>query len=671
MTYLNTVANGRWKALLTLAVALGLPAAAFAAEPVQLKVGQEKGADVIHLENYRVALTITPARGGAVTAYSDKLAPAGLVQPQMYQGLCMDHFQEQTWPGELLESPYGYKIVKQTPEEVRVAVTHVATGVYYTKEVNPHLVGLQIEKTYTLRQDSPALIVSVRLTAPEDASKTFSYWMQHVLFAGGTYEQAADRVFRPTVRGVRNTGELNNGSYGVEEWIKDFTAGWAALLDAREGTGLATFTDYNELRTLYASGGNHTTEFMFNPVYVPKGQNRTYALTLVPLTGMKRVTHVGEHLLAAMTVAPGAAGAGKLDFQVARSQDAPQDARFTVSLHGVTDKQEVPVGDVSFPALTDQAQLATLAYAKAPADPLVVRVAVTGHDASGREFSEKFEDFFPGTYSWGDNITMDMRTPVYVATRAPQTLTLAKPAQLAIRRSYWGNYLFLYGAFDERYQTAAALHTLARESTADVLYYSFSGVWEGALSDFPYDYEKLLSYDAILFGGVSKSGLRPIGLEMLSDYLQAGGGMVMLGSYGGYGVSHLQATKLAEALPVEWAADQPRALEQIGGKPITVGPDEAPWRDGFAFSKQARCYFLHNVKVKPGAQVYMQCDDRPFLVGWEYGPNHARVICLLGAPLGDPGKGELPFWEETRWHDLLRNALWWAAKQDGHFPPAP
>ena len=63
----------------------------------------------------------------------------------------------------------------------------------------------------------------------------------------------------------------------------------------------------------------------------------------------------------------------------------------------------------------------------------------------------------------------------------------------------------------------------------------------------------------------------------------------------------------------------------------------------------------------------MQAGDKPFMVAGEYGPNKARIVCLLGAPMGSPSAGQVPFWKDKDWYLLLRNAIWWAGKRDEHF----
>jgi hypothetical protein len=647
-------------------IVLFCAAAARSAESVKLTVEKQDDNDVIKLDNYRVKLTITPARGGAVTAYSDKLAPADLILQKPYMGLCMDHFQEQNWPGEFLEQPYEYKILKQTPEEAQVMVWRKATGLWKSEIANPKLSGILLEKTYTLRADSPVLKCEVKLTTPPNEAKVFSYWLQNVFFAGGDYDAAADRTFRPSARGVRSNAAENNGHYGKEDWMRDFSAGWMALIDTRKKTGLAMMCDYDELRINYANVGNRTNEFMFNNIWLPKGQSRTYTIEITPIIGIEKLLYVGPRLIVGYSIRTDNKGGGKIDLEVERSVEPVKEVQFDVAVAGAIKGEEVKAGTLKFTGLADKPQSQSLDLKNAPSDPVVVRVQASGQTSDEKEFAANFEDFFPGTYRWGDNINTDMRTPVYAAERPEQKLNLLKPEKLVIKPEYHGLYLFFHGLLDEEYKVADALHTAGFLSKTDVIYYRYGGSWFGELTDFPYDYDKLLSYSCIVMGGISSSGLKPIGLEMLHDYLLAGGGMVVLGSHGAYGKSQLKGTKLGDAFPVEFSGDV-NDLTAVGAKRATFGPDKAQFLKYRSLSDKATCYYIHPAKPKPGAKVLMTVDGKPFMVAGEYGPNNARIVCILGAPMGNPSKDELPFWQDKEWYLILRNAIWWTAKKDKSF----
>ncbi|MHB9132517.1 MAG: glutamine amidotransferase [Armatimonadota bacterium] len=624
-----------------------------AQEPVMLKTDTNAGRDTITLRNYRVSLVITPARGGAVTSYSDRLAPAELILQKEFSGLCLDHFQGGGWPGEFLEAPYESKIVKQSPDEAQVIVWRKAKN------------GILLEKTYSLRADSPALTCTVKLTAPPDESRSVAYWLQNICYAGGSYDEASDRLYRPSARGVRSTGKSGNGQYGTEDWLRDFTEGWMALVDTKKKSGLALLTDYNDLSVSYACGGNTTFEPMYNTIYLPKGQSRSYTVQIVPVIGLTKVLKVDPQMVAGYTISTDNKGNGTLQFSVCRAISAPRAVAFDVTLVGVQDKKETKVGSVTFDALTDTPQTQTLKFTGGPHDPVVVRVTATQRTQDDKHLTTHFEDFYPGAYQWAENITTDMRTPLYVAERPEQKLILAKPSILKVKRDYNPRFAFFYGLFDEEYLVSDVLHMFSYVlPPIDVSYYAYNPSFYGSVTSFPYDYDKLLNYDCIILGGVSKSGLKPIGIEMLHDYLMAGGSMVVLGSYGSYGRSQLKGTKLADAFPVDFSTER-FDLQATGGKQLTTGPDTMPFMKGLAPTDNATCYWLHPATPKPGAKVVLQVDGKPFMVAGEYGPNKGRIICILGAPMGDPTKGQIPFWKDEMWPLILKNAIDWASPWPG------
>ena len=643
----------RYAAILTLVLA-----ASAAAGPVTLT----RTDDGIRLENDRVKLRISPQRGGAVTRYVDKLLGKEMVLQKKWQGLCMDHFQEQPWPGELLEVPYESKILRQTAEEVQIQVRRTASGIWKTQKTpHPKIAGLVVEKVYTLRADSPTLVCDVNVIAPKGQARVFSYWLQNVVWAGGDYDAADDRTFRPSARGVRSSAKDKNSHYGREDWLRDFTAGWMALLDVPKKSGLAMCCDYDELNVVYACNGNATNEFMFRTTFLPGGRKRTYHVELVPIHGLPNVWHVDPDMVVGATVTTDNKGAGRLQLVVERSRRPVKDVAFTVRVVSATDPDKgTDAGQLAFGPLTDRAQTKGLALSGIPRDPVVVRIAAVGHRADGSTLKTTFENFVPGAYKWADNIQTDMSSPVYAAPRPVQKLSLERPAKMKVSRHGKAHYLFFQGLHDERYRVADAMHAVDFRLLPKVINYSWSGSWKGKLTDFPYDYGELLQYKTILLGGISATGLRPVGVAMLHDYLVAGGGMVVLGSHGGYGRSRLAGTDLAKAWPVTFE-DNPFSLVPTGGAPIVRGPDHDVWMDGVEPAKGLRCYYIHPAKPKPGAKVVLTCGGRPFVVTGTYGPNDGRVACVLGSPLGSPGTGQTPFWDDPHWYLFLRNLMWWTS----------
>ena len=665
-------------------VLLGLAVPCLCAEPVSAPIAQsvmlteekQNGLTVIRMENERVALTITPSRGGAVTEYSDKLAPGNVILPNRGWGLFIDHFQEQPWPGELLEKPYEFQIVTQTPQEATVKVWTTATGLApHNTIVNAKLAGIVLEKSYTLKAGSPVLSVDVKLTAPADAAKTCAYWIQHVFRAGKEYDATADRTFRPATRGIRANGKEGNGFYGQEDFIGDLVAPWIALLDTAEKRGLVSLTDYNDVDRLYACGGNTTSELMFNTCYIPKGTSKSYRCQLLPLAGFDRLTHADGHFLAAMKIRTDNKGGGVAEFAAVRADQPVTELTLAVTAVAAATPgaKAVDCGSVTLADLGDAPRSATLELKNLPADPVVLRVAATGKTADGKAFAAAFEDFHAGAYQWGENILTDMRTPLYAAPRPPKKLTLAKPAALKLAPAHQGGgkVLFFQGLLDEEYGVANAIHSTGINTLENkpltTSYYRYASQFFGSLTDFPYDYEELFKHSCIILGGASASAFKPIGVEMLHDYLQAGGGLIVLGSYGAYGRSHLAGTTFGDALPFAFSAN-PSALTGPVARRVTVAPDLPAFAGSAAtLAQNASCWWTHPVTLKPGAKPLLLADGAPVMAAWEYGPNKARIVCIAAAPMGDPNKGDAPFWKDPNWPILLRDAIWWVQKQDRRF----
>ncbi len=649
---------------------------AVARADVKVAQADRDGVAVVTMENERISLTITPSRGGAVTEYSDKLAPGNIILPNKNWGLFLDHFQEQNWPGEFLERPYEFKIVSQTPEEATVMVWTRSTGSGpHETTVNKKISDILLEKSYTLRAGSPALEVEVKLTAPATESKTCAYWIQHVCRAGKEFDAAADRTFRPTARGVRSNAKEGNSFYGTEDFVADLTAPWIALLDTVEKRGVVSIAPYDDVDRLYSCGGNNTSELMFSTCYIPKGASKTYRCRLIPLAGFERLAHADDNFLSSMKIRTDNKGGGTAEFAAARAGQPVASLTLSVSAlpAGKPGEKAVDCGSVTLTDLGDSPKSATLELKNLPADPVVLRVAAAGKTADGKEFAAAFEDFHAGAYQWGENIMTDMRTPLYIASRPPQKLTLAKPTEMKLVPPHLGGgkALFFQGLLDEEYNMADAIHSSGINTNENkpltTSYCRYGGTFFGSLTDFPYDYEELLKHSCVILGGASASGFKPIGVEMLHDYLMAGGGMIVLGSYGAYGRSHLKGTKLGGAFPIDFEGN-PCAMKGPAAKKVASAAELPAFASSAkALAGNATCFWTHPATLKEGAKAVLLADGAPVMAAWEYGPNKARIVCVAAAPMGEPGKNQTPFWKDPNWMLLLRDAIWWTQKQDRRF----
>ncbi|MCG2661195.1 MAG: hypothetical protein L6437_13235 [Kiritimatiellae bacterium] len=643
----------------------------FFANSAEVKMSEESvdGKKVFRLENYRVNLVISPERGGAVVSYRDKLGGnVELIQQTKYGALCMDHFQAQSWPGELLEVPYEAKVIKNEPGECVIQVSRTATGSWGGSEY-PELAGIILEKTYILKADSPALESRVKLTAPAKSSKLAAYWSQCIFWAGGTYDSDNDWTFRPSVRGVRAKSKDKLGHFGFEDFLADFTAGWIALIDKKSKSGLAVISDYDDVKFLYVNQANHTVEHMFNITWLPAGGSAEFYTKIIPVAGLDNVVAANEDFVAGCKMSSDNRGSGKISLDFVRSANAPKEVKLDISIKNIMNPAMVAkAGTIKVEGIGDTVKSAELAFSGAGADPLVLQATGEAVLASGTAGKISFEEFFCGAYRWADNITTDMATPFYKGEKPAQKLKLQKPQSISLRKPGKFNVWFVDGLLDDYLRISDSVNLV-------------SGVYDGGrvrkcsfvisssfgtkLTWFPYDYEEMLSYNYMVFGGVKADALGPIGIEMISDYQKAGGGIVMLGSPLSYGNSGLAGTKFAELLPVK-IKGHAFDIKDVAGAEIKV-EQNLPMLEDLDWNSRPAVRFIHEVEVKDWGKVVLTAGGKPFLVIGET-TNKARVACLMGTPMGtlQDEKG-LPFWKWNDWPYLMRQIFWWVSKHDEKF----
>jgi uncharacterized membrane protein len=172
----------------------------------------------------------------------------------------------------------------------------------------------------------------------------------------------------------------------------------------------------------------------------------------------------------------------------------------------------------------------------------------------------------------------------------------------------------------------------------------------------------------LVFGGVKAEALGTIGQEMLCDYLDAGGGMLVLGGPMAYGFSHLRDTPLAERWPVVIPA-RTFDLQELDRGEIVVAAPEFPFLEDLDWDLKPQVRYLHRVEVRPWGRVILAAAGQPFLVTGETGAGRARVACILGAPMGTMARGQTPFWQWRDWLYLMRQLNWWVMKEDHRYQP--
>jgi uncharacterized membrane protein len=188
------------------------------------------------------------------------------------------------------------------------------------------------------------------------------------------------------------------------------------------------------------------------------------------------------------------------------------------------------------------------------------------------------------------------------------------------------------------------------------------------LSGYPKTYEQLCAYKVVVLLNADATWFGVPGRAALHDFVNAGGGLLVLGGNSTLGQGNFANTFLEDMLPVTVAAG--RDLE-FTAKPLALRPAASglaralpaqEWKSDSAGDPPACLYWRHLVHPKPTAEVQLYAGDVPVLLTGTYG--RGRVAVFTGTVLGVPAGQEQPFWQWKGWPLLLHNTLSWLAHAD-------
>lgn len=236
--------------------------------------------------------------------------------------------------------------------------------------------------------------------------------------------------------------------------------------------------------------------------------------------------------------------------------------------------------------------------------------------------------------------------PVFARAAEASGLVSTEPGLRVL--AFEGLYFWVYGCGPEK------LRSLGASEVTDS--YLVRVNLKNLLEKIP-SADALPSHNVVLMADVDASPLLKarFDMEKLRQFVQQGGGLVILGGQFSFGENYA-ATALEDLCPVEPSkpfnlvkADPPLPLKPAGEHDIIKGLD---------FGEQSVVVWHHRVKPRPDAQVILRAGDEPLLVVREVGKG--RVVAFLGSVLGEPANPMTPFWKSKLWPELLRRTLNWA-----------
>ena len=671
---------GPFIGLALVAAAVVWPAACpAAAEGVHCStIVDEDGDEAILLESEWISMHLLPWRQALINRFVFRPTGNDIVEQTMPKfrmsgggGILMDCFWEQDWRfQELAYKQYPYKITKNGPDEGQVVFETDIVGWLGSDNsglISKLLSNLTLRRTVTLKTGQPFFRFDFEFINNDTNAKRPTFWVHNVSYTG---RGGKETVVRPTDRCLSAIGgdqESYAGPQG-QQFVDFFNQGWTANISKERREGIVYLFDYDYVEQLYNCFENQaasgSTEWWYDSILVFKDKPWKGRVYILPVIGLERIDYANrfficglepKHETGRLTVDIGVTSsyesAAKVTFAITAAADLqkPADARPTITLP-----------PVEFDGLAIQPKRETVAIDCTDADPILLSIKAFVELPDGKLETFEFQRFFTGEYKFKGNTTD-------VVPGAPPLVKLDRkvrkpavpppPAGLAInRRDFHVFGVHGFGSMRSRLAEAVASIPSARY---DIGYCNGTAASQTGLTDFPYDYARLFDCRTLVLSNVQDREFRRIGGSILMPWLEAGGGLVIVGGENAFSFEY-EEHPINDRYPIAVSPGSLRLEPAALGKPEMA---DHPVFRGIDLSSPPVVPCVHHVSLKPGrdAKVLWTAGGQPFLVEQRTGDQVTMVVAAnpFGDPQAVPGKPTLRDWPE--WPKLFANIVRYAA----------
>lgn len=652
---------------------LGRSESAYAA--LSSSVTTKDGHTLVALSNPYVQLTFEPDLGGRCTSFrfldnNEELAGKDSI------GMFMDHWAKYAWPSGLYWLPYQYEILKDGDKRIGIRewVTVPAKGggkgsgdkaSSAAIDTSPELVGLVVNKTIWLNNDNDLIEVDHEIKNPTNESKSVALYVQHnLILAGSNY---SDIWYMPSTQGVQlkilpqKEGDKGSGP----DWILEPTAGWLAVRDQKTNRGLVFVFDYNYLIKTYSCGS--TAEWFFESVPVAPGKSFATTYYIKPEYNFQDFAYASKNL--AVDIRGKEEGKKvRISLDLAAVSRKLSGVSLDVSVIGWKTKQSLAgktftIDQIGFQKETREFILTPPALT----DGILIKVT-----AKGQDFSEKFERYYAGDtwerehrtnyFATKGGALVGAQGDAYYLKQPRKVKRFDKPDFAKINKPNPNKFtcLAVFGLYTNILNLDDALSAWKYQGKYPVDF-SFVNCPPNGIEKFPGSYEELFAYNTVILSDVNSKALGDIGLEMLCDYVQQGGNLLLTGGPYALGNGEFDGTRFQDILPVTLAG--PFDLKWAGKDtswPLQPAKDSLPLLKGVTFDDKPQVFWNHRVKPKPETQTILLAGDQPALVLGRYGQGKIAILTL--SPTGKEKEGEVAWWSWKGWPSLMQNIFSWFAE---------
>jgi len=506
------------------------------------------------------------------------------------------------------------------------------------------------------------ITVDQEIKNPTAESRAVAPYIQHNFNIGGS--RYMDSWYMPSGQGVVVCLQPDaEGGKGIgPDWVLDPTAGWIAVRDRATDRGLLFAFDYNYIQKIYTCGS--TAEWFMESVPVAPGKSFAFQYIIKPVKDFKDFVYGSRRLVA--DIRPDEKdGKIHVTHEIAATSVPLQDVKIAFTVSGWKSKQVVAEKSFTVPALGFDKAVQEFDFDPvALADGVVIKAMV---QADGKE--ERYEYYYAGDkaeyesrynyFATKGGALAGSKGDAYFVKPPRKQKVFDKPDFAKVARPAADKYkcLVVFGLYTQMLNIDDALATWKSKSGIAPVF-TWANCPPNAIETFPGSYDELFSYNAVVLSDVNFKAIGDIGFEMLCDYVEQGGSLLVVGGPYALGNGEFEDTKFLEVLPAKLSG--PFDLKWAGkGKSwdLVAAKADDPRLAGVSFEQKPKVFWHHFVTPKADTQVALTAGDQPVLILGKYGKGKVALFTL--SPTGKEGEGEIAWWSWNGWFPLVQNVFAW------------
>jgi len=634
----------------------------------------EDGDEAILMESEWISMSLLPWRQALINRFVFRPTGNDIVAPTNPKhrmggggGILMDCLWEQDWRfQELAYKQYKYQVTKNGPDEAQVVFeTDIEgwLGADKSGVISSLLSNLTLRRTVTLRSGQPFFRLDFEFINNDRWAKRPSFWIHNS--SKISPGDGMDTAIRPSAEGLAAIGgdqESYAGPQGVQ-FISNYTHGWTAQLSRERREGLVYLMDYDYVDQLYNCWPNHgadgTSEWWYDSILALRDKPWKGRAYILPVIGLMRIDHANPHFICAIDPRR-EDGRLIVEYSLTSSYESAAQVTLQTEVHSNLEQEKgdmVKAPSVSFEGLAIQPARQRFEVDLAADDPLLLKIKAFVELPDGGVRTYAFERFYVGNYKLKGNLKAVGAGPLVTLPQPVKTPSVPPvPVGLAINRKDF-NAFGIHGLGTYRLGVSEAMATIPGANYT-IGYCVGNDSPQNGLTEFPYDYDRLFDQRVMVFSNLQDKEFRRIGASILQPWLEAGGGLVILGGQFAFTFEHREHP-INRFYPLAMMENSLKRGACQLQKPEV--PDHPIFR-GIDLGKLPWLHYVHQNEIKPDSQarVLMKVGDRPFIIERREGEQITMVVTInpFGRADAFDGRQHVRHWDQ--WPKLFANIVRYA-----------